>query len=74
VLFLPRGLPHQLSELNGHRARYTILCTPSGFENFVAQAGSMRKGDEGPSPPTAEEIERLTKSALDFGIKLLPGF
>jgi mannose-6-phosphate isomerase-like protein (cupin superfamily) len=31
VIFLPRGVPHQLRNTSERASRYAILCVPSGF-------------------------------------------
>lgn len=70
--FLPRGVPHQLRNESGLPSRYLILCSPSGFENFVASAGHHKEFGESPQPPTPSEIKRLLEVAPNFGITILP--
>lgn len=74
AIFLPRGIPHQLMNVAGAPAHYVLLCTPSGFEGFVAEAGRLRSGKEKVTGPSAEEIGKLKEAAPKFGITLLPGW
>jgi quercetin dioxygenase-like cupin family protein len=73
-IFLPRGIPHQLMNTSGHPSHYMLLCTPSGFEGFLAEGGHLKGPDELVGPPTPEDIERLKAAAPNFGITLLPGW
>lgn len=70
--FLPRGIPHQLANVSGQPSHYILLCTPSGFEGFLAEGGHERQAGEEVRPPTAEDIARLKAAAPKFGITLLP--
>jgi quercetin dioxygenase-like cupin family protein len=74
VVFLPRGIPHQLRNASEVPSRYSILSIPSGFEDFVAQAGRVLAEGEGAVPPTSSEIQSMREAAPRFGIRLLPGF
>jgi quercetin dioxygenase-like cupin family protein len=74
TLFLPRGVPHQLMNVSGLPTHYLLLCTPSGFEGFLAEAGHLRASGEQPQTPTTEEIERMKVAAPRFGITLLSGW
>ena len=73
-IFLPRGIPHQLMNTSGSPAHYMLLCTPSGFEGFLAEGGHVKASDEVIGPPTPADIERLKAAAPKFGITLLPGW
>jgi mannose-6-phosphate isomerase-like protein (cupin superfamily) len=72
TLFLKRGVPHQLMNVSGAPMRYILLCTPSGFDGFVAAGG--RERDEGTEivPPTTDDIARMKSAAPRFGITLMP--
>jgi mannose-6-phosphate isomerase-like protein (cupin superfamily) len=72
TLFLKRGVPHQLMNVSGSPMRYILLCTPSGFDGFLAAGG--RERDEGTEivPPTADDIARMKSAAPRFGITLMP--
>jgi mannose-6-phosphate isomerase-like protein (cupin superfamily) len=74
ALFLPRCVPHQLKNSSESPSRYSILCMPSGFEDFVAQAGRVAADGEAAGPPSTGEIQTMKEVALRFGIRLLPAF
>ena len=74
TIFLPRGVPHQLMNVSGLPTHYLLLCTPSGFEGFLAEGGHLRTAGEEPQAPTAEDAERMKTAAPRFGITLLAGW
>ena len=74
TVFLPRGVPHQLMNASGRPTRYLLLCTPPGFEKFVAEAGQVRSTGSPPRPPSPEDVARLRDAAPRYGITLLPGW
>ena len=74
TVFLPRGVPHQLMNASGRPTRYLLLCTPAGFENFVAEAGQVSSAGSQPGPPSPEDVARLRDAAPRFGITLLAGW
>jgi len=73
-VFLPRGIPHQLMNTSGSPSHYILLCTPSGFEGFLAEGGHLKMEGEEIGPPSPEDIERLKVAAPKFGITLLPSW
>lgn len=74
TVFLRRQVAHQLINASGARMRYILVCTPAGFDDFVAEAGRPRLPGEHPAPPTAADIARLKDAAPKYGITLLPGW
>ena len=74
AVFMPRGIPHQLRNLSKLPSRYSILCIPSGFENFVADAGHVLVEGQAPSPPSPSDISAMKEAAPRFGVTLLPAF
>ena len=69
-IFLRRNIPHQLLNESTVPAQYLLLCTPSGFESFLAEGGSLQPGSY-PRPTSAEDIERMRDAAPRFGITIL---
>lgn len=67
-MFLPRGLPH------GFRAdtpaKLLILTTPSGFDQFVAEAGEPATSLVLPTPKPPD-FAKLTQCAAKYGIEIL---
>ena len=72
TLFLKRGIPHQLMNVSGAPMHYILLCTPSGFDGFVAEGGREREDGAEILPPTLDDIARMKSAAPRFGIKLMP--
>jgi quercetin dioxygenase-like cupin family protein len=70
-IFLPRRVPHQLINETAEAARYLLLCTPSGFEGFLAAGGSVLPPGTKPKPVSSDDIERMRNAAPAFGITLL---
>ena len=70
-IFLPRNVPHQLLNESVEPAHYLLLCTPSGFEDFLAAGGSLLPPGTEPKPPSREDIERMRNAAPVFGITIL---
>lgn len=70
-IFLPRNVSHQLLNESSGPARYLLLCTPSGFEGFLAAGGLLLSAGSDPQPTSGEDIERMRDAAPRFGITLL---
>jgi hypothetical protein len=50
-----------------------ILCSPSGFEQFIAEFGTeLPSRDSTPLPASPAEIEKLLGIAPRYGIVVLP--
>jgi mannose-6-phosphate isomerase-like protein (cupin superfamily) len=71
TLFLKRGIPHQLMNVSGEPMHYILLCTPSGFDGFVAEGGRERIGAAPVTPPTPDDVARMKDAAPKFGITLM---
>lgn len=72
AVFLKRGITHCFKNVGQTPARFMLLATPGGFEDFAAEAG----GSIGSIPfeKTVEpaDIERLLAVAPKYGIELRP--
>ena len=69
----PRDIPHAFKNHTSTPARMLILCVPAGFEKFMKEfATELPSRDAPPAPPTAEDIEKLTRLAPQYGITLYP--
>ena len=44
----PGGVPHTYANLSGAPAHQLIICTPSGFERYLARMAAERQGTEPP--------------------------
>ena len=70
---IPRETPHAFKNASSAPARMLILCTPAGFEKFMAEfATELPSPDAQPIPPTPAEMEKLLRIAPDYGIVMLP--
>lgn len=72
TLLIPRGTPHRLMMAGDAPARYLVLCTPGGFDEFVEACASEGEASWPPASPSAEDIARLKKESGRFGITLFP--
>lgn len=72
---LAKGSVHYFRNNTPHKARILVCVTPSGLENFFMEVGRpAADGEEGPVPPTPEEIQKLLETAPKYGITILaPG-
>jgi quercetin dioxygenase-like cupin family protein len=70
---LPRGIPHCFKNNASASARMLILCSPPGFERFIAEFGTeLPSPDAATIPPSPAEIEKLLSIAPNYGIVILP--
>ena len=69
---LPRGEAHRLGNAGPEQAQTLVLCTPSGFEDFVREAGEAGTTPTPARAPDAAVLARLSGLATQFGIELLP--
>ncbi len=67
-VFLPRQIPHGFRADTA--ARILILTTPSGFDEFVAEAGEPATKLELPTPKVPD-FARLAECAAKYGIEIL---
>lgn len=69
TVMLPRNVKHTFWNESGETAHMLIHSTPSGLEEFFAEAGApVADDDTGPPEMTAEMIERLYATAEKYGI------
>jgi quercetin dioxygenase-like cupin family protein len=63
--FLPRGIPHGFKVTGGQPARFFVLTTPAGFEDFIL-------GMSTPAPTTEPpDMDKLTTLAAKHQIEIL---
>jgi len=72
VVILPRGQAHRLGNVGPEAAEALVFCTPSGFEQFVREAGQTGTTAAPAQAPDAEALARLGSLSTRFGIELLP--
>lgn len=78
-LHAPLGMPHSFVNEGGAPARMIVLAHPAGLENFFAEAGAPIDPADADSsesvmtgtPPTQDDIARLTTVAKKYGIEML---
>lgn len=69
-VFLPRDVPHGFRVTGSSPARFLILTTPGGFEEFVREVGEPAPSLVLP-PPSPPDIERLVAIAAKYRIEIL---
>lgn len=72
AIHLPRGEAHRLWNAGPDEAQALVFCTPSGFEDFVREAGDAVAASAPARAPDAAAMARLGDLAPKFGIELLP--
>ena len=63
VMFLPRGRRHYFRIISGSPAKYTVVCTPGGFDRFFREAAEEFKK---PNP----DFPTLVKIGVKYGIQI----
>lgn len=66
----PRGIPHTY-RVESEIARWLVISTPSGFEQFLRAAGEPAERDELPPQGRGADPERLARLAAEEGIEIL---
>lgn len=70
ALFAERGVAHAYEVLGGKPARFLVVATPAGFEDFVAEVA--RRAEELRLPEPADpDPEKMATVARRYGIELL---
>jgi quercetin dioxygenase-like cupin family protein len=72
TMLFPRKVPHRVITHGDQMARYIVVSTPAGFEEFVDNCADAQQGAVTPTPPSIQDIERLLSVADQFGITLFP--
>lgn len=70
TILLPRKVPHRLNMVGDTAAHYIVLCTPAGFDEFVAACASNDPVSWPSAAPAADDIARLKNECPKFGITL----
>jgi quercetin dioxygenase-like cupin family protein len=72
-LNVPRGVLHTFKNEGDSDARMLILVAPAGMEKMFEEVGTpVTDPSAKPSPPTAEEMERMASVAPKYGIEIRP--
>jgi quercetin dioxygenase-like cupin family protein len=69
-IFLPRNIPHGFRVVGTSPARFLVYNTPSGFDEFVVEAGVPAAGPTLPTP-SAPDMARLKSLAAKYQIENL---
>jgi quercetin dioxygenase-like cupin family protein len=70
ALFAPRGIAHAYEVLGDIPARFLVVATPAGFEDFVTEIARRADGLRLPDP-SEPDPERMAAVAACYGIELL---
>ena len=65
TIFAPRGIPHTYRYLGKTPGRLMCVITPSGFEGFFEEVGTM-------SPQQQQDIPQVMELARKYGLEFLP--
>lgn len=70
LAFLPRGVPHGFRVEGDRPARFLILATPAGFEQFIIEAGEPAQA---PTLPPAGPLDfgKLMAVAPKYNLEIL---
>jgi quercetin dioxygenase-like cupin family protein len=63
--FLPRGVPHTYRIAGKKPARFLVMLTPAGFEEFFEKVGAM-------TPAEQQNIPAIIALGKKFGLDFLP--
>lgn len=73
TLYLPSGSEHAY-RVRSDTARFLLLLTPAGFEQFFVTDGTPSNPDADlpplPGPPPPEAVERLAQILSDYGVSI----
>ena len=64
-IFLRRNIPHQLLNKSNMPARYLLLCTPSGFKDFLADGGWLLQPGSDPKPTSGADAPNAAITVWD---------
>lgn len=70
ALFAERGVPHAYEVLGDQPARFLVVATPAGFEDFVAEVARRAEALRLPDP-SEPDPEKMAAVARRYGIELL---
>lgn len=69
-VYLPRDVPHSFVVEGDVAARYLLLITPGGGEQYFIESGSPAEGTQRP-PADPQGLERVKTIAPKFGIEII---
>ena len=67
----PAGVPHVYRVESQEPARWLVVCSPAGFEDFVREVGEAAEDDALPPRGRPFDAATLTESAGRHGIEIL---
>jgi len=72
-VFLPRGVEHCFKNTGSNDAKFLVLVTPAGLENFFAEA-FYPTPDRSAAPPLVTDalLARLVSAAPKYGLEFVP--
>ncbi len=72
-VYLPRGIMHCFKNTGDVDAKFLVLVTPAGLENFCAEAFYPAVDPSAPPPPiTKAMLDRLLTAAARHGLEFAP--
>jgi quercetin dioxygenase-like cupin family protein len=68
-VFLPRDIPHSFKNIGGTLARFLVLCTPAGIDQYFVDAG-VPALSEGLRPQPID-FGQMAAIAAKYGVEIL---
>jgi quercetin dioxygenase-like cupin family protein len=68
---LGRGTTHQFTNRGTTTAHYLLICSPAGFDRFVAASSDAYDGAVASVPPSDTAKARMRAVAREFGIDIV---
>jgi mannose-6-phosphate isomerase-like protein (cupin superfamily) len=74
AVYLPKRIFHAYKNCGSRPAKFLVIATSPGFEQFVAEAGIVVEDPAKPPPVTEAAVARVMQAAPRFGIALNPDY
>jgi mannose-6-phosphate isomerase-like protein (cupin superfamily) len=68
----PRGVPHTFRVEGGRPAHMLVICSPAGFDDFVASLGTPAGEGLPAAPDGPPDLDRVMRIAGEHGIRFVP--
>jgi len=69
LIFSPAGAPHTFLNQGDREARALMICTPGGFEGFLADAGHALPAEAPDGPPEQAHVQIMVRLGAEYGLQ-----